>query len=217
MKRAGRERGKDEKPRREQFQHYFSREPLAHSERREVAATLRGETYRFVTDRGVFSFEGIDAGTRLLIETMEFAPDARVLDLGCGYGAIGVAAAKLAPQGFVILTDVNARAAQLAQENVRRHHIPNAVIVQADGLMPFHHEVFDVMVCNPPLRAGNVIVYRLINEARERLKPQGQLWLVAQTKQGAKSLLRRVTEVFGRAEVCAIRGGYRVIRAVRMR
>jgi 16S rRNA (guanine1207-N2)-methyltransferase len=217
MKRVGRERIQDEKSRREEFQHYFSREPVAHSQRREVRATLRGETYRFATDRGVFSFEGIDAGTRLLIETMEFAPDARVLDLGCGYGAIGIVAARLAPQGFVILTDVNARAVQLAQENVRRHQIRNAAVVQADGLTPFHHEVFDVVACNPPLRAGNVVVYRLIDEARERLKAQGQLRLVAQTKQGAKSLLRRVTEIFGRAEVCAIKGGYRVIRAVRVK
>lgn len=217
MTRGGRGRIQDPQSRREEFQHYFSREPRAHSARREVTATLRGETYRFVTDRGVFSFAGIDAGTRWLIETMEFAPDARVVDLGCGYGAIGVAAAKLAPRGFVILTDVNARAAQLAQENVRRHRIPNAAVVQADGLMPFHHEVFDVVVCNPPLRAGNAVVYRLIEESRERLKPQGQLWVVAPTKQGAKSLLRRVTEVFGQAEVRAIKGGYRVIRAVRVR
>ncbi len=217
MKKGGRERIQDEKSRRQKFQHYFSREPMAHSERREVTATLRGKTYRLVTDHGVFSFERVDAGTRWLIETMEFAPDARVVDLGCGYGAIGIVAAKLASQGFVILTDVNARAVQLARENVRRHHLPNAVVMQADGLIPFRQEAFDVVVCNPPLRAGNAVVYRLIDEARERLKPQGQLWLVAQTKQGAKSLLRRVTGVFGKAEVCAIKGGYRIIRAVRVR
>jgi 16S rRNA (guanine1207-N2)-methyltransferase len=217
MKRVGRGSIQDEKSRRGEFQHYFSREPVVPSQRREVTARLRGETYRFATDRGVFSVGGIDAGTRLLIETMELAPEARVVDLGCGYGAMGIVAARLAPQGFVILTDVNARAVQLARENVRRHGVPNAAVVQADGLTPFHHEVFDVVTCNPPLRAGNAVVHRLIEEARERLKPQGQLWLVAQTKQGAKSLLRRVTEVFGRAEVRALKGGYRVIRAVRVR
>lgn len=215
MKKVERESIQDAKSRREAFQHYFAREPAAPSRRHEVRATLRGRTYRFVTDRGVFSWAGIDTGTRLLIETMEFAPDARVLDLGCGYGAIGVAAAQLAPQGFVILTDVNARAVQLAQENVRRHQIRNAAVVQADGLRTFRAGVFDVVMCNPPLRAGNAVVYRLIEESRGRLKPQGQLWLVAQTKQGAKTLLRRIKEIFGWAEGYALQGGYRVIRARR--
>ncbi|MCS6862834.1 MAG: class I SAM-dependent methyltransferase [Abditibacteriales bacterium] len=217
MKKVERARVQNVKSRGEVFQHYFAREPGAPSRQREVRATLRGATYRFVTDHGVFSFAGIDAGTRLLIETLEMVPNAHVVDLGCGYGAIGIAAAQLVPQGFVILTDINARAAQLAQENLRRHQILNAAVVQADGLSPFRQGVFDVVVCNPPLRAGNATVYRLINESRERLKPQGQLWLVAQTKQGAKTLLRRVTEIFGWAEERALKGGYRVIRAVRLR
>jgi 16S rRNA (guanine1207-N2)-methyltransferase len=197
-------------------QHYFSRAPMVSSQPRELRAVLRGEMFRFVTDRGIFSFRAIDAGTRLLIETMELPPDARVVDLGCGYGAIGIVAARLASQGFVVLTDVNFRAVQLAKENLSRHRINNAAAVQADGLTTLREGIFDVVLCNPPLRAGNVVVYRLLEEARERLKPAGQLWLVAQTKQGAKTLMRHVEGLFGNAQVRAIQGGYRVIRATRM-
>jgi 16S rRNA (guanine1207-N2)-methyltransferase len=195
-------------------EHYFSARPQVASARREWTAALRGATYTFVTDRGVFSWEHIDRGTRLLIETMAFAPEATVLDWGCGYGPLGLVAARLAPQGRATLLDVNERAVELARENARRNGIANVDCVVGDGFAAVAGQRFDVILSNPPLRAGKGVVQRLVDEAPAHLKPGGSLWLVARTQQGAKGLLRSLEQAFDTAETVARGGGFRVLRGV---
>ena len=136
-------------------EHYFTRRPQSAEDRRRFQTELRGFSFLFVTDAGVFSRDDVDEGSRTLIGLMELAPGARVLDIGCGYGPIGLAAARLAPQGHVTMTDINERAAELARENARLNGIANVTVKTGDLFEPVAGETFDVILANPPIRAAN--------------------------------------------------------------
>jgi 16S rRNA (guanine1207-N2)-methyltransferase len=178
-----------------------------------VELQFRGRRYRFLTDRGVFSYGRVDRGTRLLLEALEVGPRDEVLDLGCGYGVVGVVAATLAPEGKVVMVDVNARAVELARENARRHGLGNVEVLEGDLYGPVAGRRFDVIVTNPPIRAGRVVVRAVVEGAVRHLKPHGRFYLVARTAQGAKTLGKMVAEVFGQVEEVERGGGYRVYRA----
>lgn len=196
-------------------EHYFSPDPMARHEEVEFTARLRGLDLRFVTDRGVFSREHIDAGSRLLIESVQVPADAVVLDLGCGYGPIGIVAARLVPQGRVYLVDVNERAAALARRNLVLNQIINAEVRVGDGTAPVRAVAFDAILLNPPVRAGKAVVWRLFDEAHAALTPGGSLWVVIGNKQGAPSVLKRLQEVFGTVQDANRGGGFRIYRAVK--
>lgn len=195
--------------------HYFAPQPGVRSRRREVRAHLRGSEWTFLTDRGVFAFTAIDPGSRLLVEAMTVEPSDAVLDLGCGYGPVGLAAASLAPHGSAVLVDINARAVELAQENAHRHGLSNVEVLQGDGCAPVAGRRFDVVLTNPPIRAGRQTLRRLVREAWEHLRPGGRFYFVARTAQGAKTLAKDVAAVFGDVREIERRGGYRVYAAVR--
>lgn len=196
---------------------YFSARPQVASRPRRIQARLRGRDWVFVTDRGVFAYAGVDDGSRLLIETMQIAPADQVLDVGCGYGPVGLAAAVLAASGQAVLIDVNERAVALAAENARLNAVRNVEVVLGDGCAPVAGRQFDVAVTNPPIRAGKATLRRLVREVWEHLRPGGRLYFVVRTAQGAKTLARDVTEVFGTAREIARKGGYRVYEAVKTR
>jgi 16S rRNA (guanine1207-N2)-methyltransferase len=197
------------------MQHYFTTRPQVVSRPREVRAHLRGRTWAFLTDRGVFGHRGVDAGTRLLIDTMVVRSKDHVLDLGCGYGAAGIVAATLASQGRVVMIDINERAVALAAENARRHGLTNVEALQGDGVEPLAGRRFHVIVTNPPIRAGRGVLRRLFRDAYEHLHPHGRFYFVARTAQGAKTLAREVSEIFGGVQEAAKAGGYRVYYAVK--
>ncbi len=196
-------------------EHYYTRRPGAAHEETSFDATLRGMDFRFVTDAGVFSRDRVDFGSLLLIEAMEIGPADTVLDLGCGYGPIGMVAARLAPQGFIYMVDINERAAELARRNLAANRIANAEVRVGDGLAPVAGIAFDAVLTNPPIRAGKATVYRLLDEAYAALKPGGSLWVVVQNKQGAPSMKRKLQDLFGNVEDVARKAGYRVLRARR--
>ena len=137
--------------------HYFTDRPGAPSQRREVDARLRGRSWTFLTDRGVFARQGVDPGTQLLIEAMRIDGGDDVLDLGCGYGPIGVVAATLALRGRVVMVDINQRAVDLARANAARAGLDNVDVYQGDGTAPVRGRTFQVVAMNPPIRAS--IVY----------------------------------------------------------
>lgn len=196
-------------------EHYYTRRPGAAHAETSFSVTLRGMDFRFVTDAGVFSRERVDFGSLLLIEAMEIGPADTVLDLGCGYGPIGIVAARLAPQGFIYMVEINERAAELARRNLEANAIANAEVRVGDGLEPVAGIAFDAVVTNPPIRAGKATVYRLLDEAHAALKPGGSLWVVVQNKQGAPSMKRKLEALFGNVEDVARQAGYRVLRARR--
>ena len=169
---------------------------------------------RLRTDAGVFSRGRLDRGSELLLEAIDVGPCDLVLDLGCGYGALGIVAAKLSQGGHVILTDVNERAVSLARANVRANGVPNAEVRVGDLYAPVADLAFDHIVCNPPIRAGRVVVDRIVAEAPAHLFDGGRLWLVARTRQGADALRRRMADAFGNVEVARRGSGYKVLRSV---
>ncbi|HHV61415.1 MAG TPA: class I SAM-dependent methyltransferase [Firmicutes bacterium] len=194
-------------------EHYYSPKPAVPRREREIRCILRGREYLFVTDSGVFSKSRIDPGTELLIEAMTISPSDIVLDLGCGYGPIGIVAAGLAGNGRVYLVDVNERACELARGNIERNGVMNAEVRCGEGFSAVNGIVFDAILSNPPIRAGKAVVYGMVEEAAEHLRPGGRLWMVARTKQGARSLRVRIEEIFGNAREVEKGGGYRVICA----
>lgn len=196
-------------------EHYFTEQPQAPHRPREFEARLRGRRYRFRTDRGVFSPDRIDPGTRLLIEGMNIHPGEMVLDLGAGYGPIGIAAAPLAAPGRVYLTEVNARAAELARENIRLNDIENAEVRVGDGLAPVADMRFDVILTNPPIRAGYAVVFPLLEAAVERLKPGGRLYVVARVRQGAKTLAAKMASLGLEVNEAKRASGYRLYEGLK--
>ncbi|MDR7435132.1 MAG: class I SAM-dependent methyltransferase [Armatimonadota bacterium] len=194
--------------------HYFTSHPVAPHHLVEIRTTLRGREFRFLTDRGVFSRGRVDRGTRLLIEAMEIDPGDIVLDLGCGYGPIGLVAATLAPRGWAYLVDVNERAVDLARRNAILNGLKNVEVRLGDGFEPVQDLLFDVILTNPPIRTGKANLSRLFQEAFLHLRPGGRFYFVARTSQGAKTLASRVQEIFGNVEEVERGGGFRVYKAV---
>ncbi|NLC53541.1 MAG: class I SAM-dependent methyltransferase [Firmicutes bacterium] len=198
--------------------HYFTVEPGSARQPREISVTLRGKELRLQTDAGVFSRDRLDLGTKVLVESLDLTGVRAPLDLGCGYGPIGLAVARELPSVQVYMSDLNRRATELAIENAALNGINNVVIKQGDGFEPWQDLFaagfrFDLVAINPPLRAGKEVVLRLFTAARDYLAPAGQLWAVIRTSQGAKTYLRELQKIFPAAETASIKSGYRVLRA----
>ncbi len=180
-----------------------------------MTVEARGFRLRLATDAGVFSRASLDRGTELLLEALEIGPCERILDLGCGYGVLGIAAARLSTGGHVVLTDVNERAAALAKANVRANSIRNAEVRVGDLYQAVPDLAFDHIVCNPPIRAGRTVVDRIISEAPLHLLDGGHLWLVVRTRQGADAIRARMARAFGNAEIVRRGSGYKVLRSTK--
>lgn len=195
--------------------HYYTNRPGAAHDEQQFSFVLRGFELLFYTDAGVFSRDRIDFGSVLLIENMQIAPHARVLDVGCGYGPIGLTAAKLAAQGRVTMIDVNERAVDLARRNAERNGVQNVDIRVSDVYSAVKGETFDVILTNPPIRAGKEIVHRIFTEGYELLADGGEMWVVIQKKQGAPSAMKKLQETYREVEEVDRSKGYFIIRAVK--
>jgi 16S rRNA (guanine1207-N2)-methyltransferase len=193
---------------------YFTEKPRARSAPRTLRFLYRGELLEFAADQGVFASRGLDPGTALLIGNLALRRADRVLDLGCGWGAVGVAAAKAAPDGRVVLTEVNRRAARLAERNLERNGVRNAEVRVGGFYAPVDGERFDVIVTNPPYRLGRDHVLRLLTEAPEHLVPLGRLLLVGKGSLGIRFYQEWLSEHWpGRVQVVDRGSGYRVLEA----
>jgi 16S rRNA (guanine1207-N2)-methyltransferase len=195
--------------------HYFSQHPDARHDEQEFTFDLRGFSLRFVTDAGVFSRDRVDFGSVLLIETMQIPRAARVLDVGCGYGPIGLVAAKLADQGSVTMIDINERAVSLARRNAERNAIHNVDIRVSDLYSEVRDKTFDVILTNPPIRAGKETVHRIFTEGHALLVQGGEMWVVIQKKQGAPSARKKLEETYSRVEEVERSKGYHIFRAIK--
>jgi 16S rRNA (guanine1207-N2)-methyltransferase len=196
-------------------EHYWTAQPTSNPQENEITATLRGRTFRFLTGAGVFSAERVDPGSRQLIKAVALKDGDTVLDLGCGYGPVGIALAPLTPHGKVYLVDPNERAADMAKRNLGLNDITNAEVRVGAGCAPVVDIRFDVIATNPPIRLGNAVLRGLMAESRECLAPDGVFYLVARTQQGARSLARMMQEIVGPTAEIEKGSGYRVYAARR--
>lgn len=190
--------------------HYYTEAPTSPHDEREVRVTALGNALLFTTDAGVFSRDGLDRGTEVLLDALP-PLTGRVLDLGCGWGAVGVALGKKYPGLEIVMTDINRRATDLARRNLARNGV-SAEVVQGDGFSGVTG-TFDAIVTNPPIRAGKAVVYALFSQARDFLRPGGALYIVIRKQQGAPSALKYLREIYAGAEVIDRGGGFHVIRA----
>lgn len=195
--------------------HYYSENPETAHDLHQWSFELAGKNFQFVTDSGVFSRDTVDYGSRALIEHFETEslPAGTLLDVGCGYGPIGMALAHQTEHS-VEMIDVNNRAVTLAQENAKRNNI-EADIHQSNIYENVHQKEYAAIVSNPPIRAGKKVVHQILSEAEPLLKIGGTLTIVIQKKQGAPSAKSKMEEVFGNAEIVAKDKGYYIIRSTK--
>jgi len=164
------------------------------------ATELRGKTYTFETTWGLFSPKGIDAGSRLLIEHIEIGEAERVLDVGCGYGAIGLPLARMMPQGRVDMVDRDFVAVEFASRNARLNGIDNVTSYLSNGLSHVPGEQrFDLIVSNLPAKVGNEMLSLILHDAHARLVPGGRL-VVVTINALREHMKRRMRELFGHYE-----------------
>lgn len=191
--------------------HYYTAEPASAHHHGEVRFCYGGRELVFATDSGVFSRRELDRGTEVLLAALPEAIDGPVLDMGCGYGAIGVAVGARWPELSVIMADVNRRACDLARENARRNGV-DAEVLESDGFAALAGRRFATILQNPPIRAGKAVIYRMFADGAKSLLPGGQLFLVIRKQQGAPSAMSYLATLF--AEVAAVekKSGYWVLR-----
>lgn len=190
---------------------YYTADPTSASNPVPCAFPYRGYGLNFMTDAGVFSKGELDPGTRLLLDALpDMAGD--VLDVGCGWGAIGIALAKAYPACRVTMVDVNRRALNLCGENARRNGV-TVECLESDGLSAVSGRAFDAVVTNPPIRAGKQVIYRMFADAAGQLKPGGALYLVIRKQQGAESCVRYLKTLFAEVDKLDKSNGYWVLRA----
>lgn len=195
---------------------YFTNDPdLAHNEHT-FNFDLGGHTLHFTSDNGVFSKHTIDFGSRVLIDAVlnrETLADGPVLDLGCGYGPIGIALAKALPERQVTMSDVNERALALAKRNADANDVVDRTDIIESSVYEAVSGKFGVIVTNPPVRAGKPVVSAMLSGAKDHLIDGGEIFVVLQKKQGAPSAKKLLAATFGDAEVIKKDGGYYILHA----
>ncbi|MGG4411663.1 class I SAM-dependent methyltransferase [Niallia taxi] len=198
-------------------EHYYSRSQNVSSDPNHWDFTLKGNRFRFKTDNGVFSKKEVDFGSRVLIEAFSYPEvDGDILDVGCGYGPIGLSVAKEGKDRTIHMVDVNERALNLAQENAEINHIDNVLIYESDRLLQVKGNKFAAILTNPPIRAGKKVVHDIFEQSFEHLIHNGELWIVIQKKQGAPSALEKLEQLFQEVEVVEKQKGYFIIKAKRI-
>jgi len=167
--------------------HYFTNENIESKEVK-TKCIINNETFNFTTDNGVFSKKGLDFGTRSLLENLEIDKiNGNVLDFGCGYGPIGIYLATRT-KAKVDMIDINLRSINLAKKNA---HINNVnVNIFESNIYENIKEKYDFIISNPPIRVGKIVLYQILFEAKKHLKENGELWIVINKDQGAKSVLK---------------------------
>jgi 16S rRNA (guanine1207-N2)-methyltransferase len=191
--------------------HYFSATPKSQERFGLVRTSLCGKPFEFLTASSVFSKRKIDSGTRLLIESAVLPPAGYVLDIGCGYGAVGIAVAALHPKLHLVMTDVNARAVRLAKKNVALNRVNNAEVRYGYFYEPVEEFKFNCILSNPPVSAGMEIVKAIVVGAPKVMAAQASFQMVIRSKIGAKILPELFAETFGCCEVVARESGFRVL------
>lgn len=200
---------------------YFDREPEAASKPRALTYDIEAKHLIFTSDQGVFSKNHIDQGTDLLIRTAvkdlreRGVKRGKLLDLGCGIGVIGIALKRLITPFELMMVDVNRRALELAEHNLLQNQIRYAEVLESDGFSALDGQTFDVIVTNPPIRAGKATVHAFFEEARAHLNPGGAFYVVVGKKQGAESAKKKLEELFGNTSLLDRDKGFHIYACYR--
>ncbi|ERL27177.1 MULTISPECIES: class I SAM-dependent methyltransferase [unclassified Leptotrichia] len=210
--------------------HYFSEKQEVKSDRKIIKYEIENKKFEFVTDNGVFSKTKVDFGTDVMLKVfLRENVDRKnqkfdVLDIGCGYGVVSVVMKSFFQKIKTVSSDVNERALELTRENLLKNEVVKAkdnelenddFEVRKSFAFDNISEKFDVILSNPPIRAGKQTIFQIYEKSFEHLNENGEFYCVIQTKHGAKSTQKKLEEVFGNCETLEINAGYRIFRSVR--
>ena len=191
--------------------HYFENDNNLVSEIKPFNISINGTSFTFNTDNGVFSKGELDFGTSLLIKNvLKFNVSGNILDLGCGYGAIGIILKKLTNSN-VTMSDVNKRALHLTKMNAKKNNV-SVTVIESDGYDSITDK-FDYVISNPPIRVGKKILYKLLLDTKEHLKENGKLIIVVRKEQGAMSLMKDMSKDY-KVEVLDKEKGFFIISLI---
>lgn len=191
--------------------HYYKNDESLEDKIKTIKVNVRDLDLTFKTNSGVFSKDGLDYGSRVLINNVLLNDSKiKIADVGSGYGPIGISLAKLYPNSNVFMFDVNERAVNLSIENAKINNVLN-IEANISDILSKANNYFDVVVTNPPIRAGKDIVFKIYEESYEKLVSGGVIYSVIQRKQGAPSSFNKLLEVFGNCEVIDKNKGYWIL------
>jgi len=192
-------------------EHYFTQNPTSEFNTYFVSYNVGRYSLKLKTADGVFSKRGVDFGSDLLIKTVAFeSPPESLLDIGCGYGVIGISLSKIF-ECRAVLCDINERAVQIAKENAAG---TKAEVLQSDGLENIEGK-FDMIVTNPPIRAGKDIFYGWFFISPNYLNDGGRLYTVIKKKQGAPSAIKHLKSIYRECEIIKRDKGYYIIKCIK--
>ncbi len=161
--------------------HYYTDNSSLDSQKTKIKFHYRDYLITYISDIGVFSKERIDYGSRVLLENIRLDNVHSLLDVGCGYGTLGIALKCVYPAIHVEMIDVNKRAVDLANESIDYNHLDDILAYESNIYENVSH-TFDMIVSNPPIRAGKKVVFQILEEAYQYLEEAGELWIVIQKK-----------------------------------
>ena len=199
--------------RNQDVEHYFKATPKSETKFGLIHTRLRGKSFKFLTASSIFSKKQVDLGTRLLIEAMQLPEKGIVLDVGCGYGPVGIVAASSNPKLHIIMTDVNIRAVHLSKRNLKMNKLQNAEVRCGYLYAPIKDLRFDCVLSNPPVSAGMETVKAIITHAPEIMTGESTFQMVIRSKIGSKKIPALIRDTFGDCGISARKSGYRVLIA----
>ena len=192
--------------------HYFENDESVISEPATITYDFQGKHLIYTTDHGVFSRQRLDFGSRVLMDSIDIGNAKSMLDVGCGYGTMGIALKSVHEDLQVLMTDVNKRAISLAKENIKCNNLEGIDVIESD-VYENVHDTYDLVISNPPIRAGKKVVSAIISGSYDHLNEGGRLVIVIQKKQGAPSAKKLMEDIFGNATVINREKGYYILQS----
>ena len=193
--------------------HYFISDDKVKSNRKFLNYSYNDFVFKFISDNGVFSKNEIDEGSSILLKNyLENGKKGRTLDVGGGIGFLGIVISKI-NECEVDMLEINSRAVELCKENI--------VLNKAGGCNVFESDIYekangkyDVIISNPPIRAGKKVVFEIFGKSRDYLNDDGELWVVIRKSHGADSAKKKLEEVYGNCEIVKRDKGFYVLKSV---
>lgn len=191
--------------------HYYITDNSLTSKEKNIKYTYMGHEINICSDSGVFSKEKIDYGTNVLLNSLPILKqNSTILDVGCGYGIIGICLASAYPASKVDLIDVNERAIEITKKNIKNNSLKNAECFTSNLFENIENN-YDYIISNPPIRAGKEVVHKIVTDSFYHLNNGGELYIVIQKKQGAPSMMEKMNNTFGNVEKIGHDGGYFIL------
>ena len=196
--------------------HYFQDDPNLASNIKKISFEVNGLTMELLTDNGVFSKGKVDEGSLAFLKViLPLALGSNILDLGCGYGTLGLTIAMVKKEARVTLADINPRALNMCRRNAELLNLSQRVTILQSDIYEKIEGPYDSIVVNPPIRAGKAVTYRMYEEAKQYLIDGGSLYIVIRKAQGAESASKYIESIFGNIELLDRNKGYHFYKAVK--